>query len=112
MVCCEESFYRAQRARARGLAVKMKVAALMTAFVAIGVGHAAPASAGCETQAFAKYCDGPIRPDGSWDRCMEAFGTVNAFGQVLIPTVSRCYPYDPASPPMTPLGQPQDHVYP
>jgi hypothetical protein len=92
--------------------MKMRVAALATALAVAGIGFAAPAYAGCETQAFAKYCDGPVRPGGTWDRCMEAFGTVNAFGQVQVPTVSRCYPIDPNAFPPTPLGQPQEHIYP
>lgn len=74
---------------------------------------AAPASAGCETQPFAQYCDGPVRPDGTWDRCQVAFGTTNAFGAVIVPSTSRCYPINPAEPwPMFPLGQPQYHIYP
>lgn len=43
---------------------------------------------------------------------MEAFGTVNGFGQVVVPPVSRCYPIDPNAFPPTPLGQPQEHIYP
>lgn len=77
-----------------------------------GIALAAPAAAGCEGQAFAQYCDGPIRPDGTWDRCMEAYGTTNAFGAVLVPNVSRCYPIDPNAFPPTPLGQPLYHIYP
>jgi hypothetical protein len=80
---------------------------------ATGVGFAAPAFAGCETQPFAQYCDGPARPDGSWDRCQATFGNVNAFGQYTVPPTSRCYPINPAEPwPMFPLGQPQYHIYP
>lgn len=73
---------------------------------------AAPAAAGCETQAFAQYCDGPIRPDGTWDRCMAAFGQGYPGHIGYVPTVSRCYPVDPANFPPIPLGQPLDHIYP
>jgi hypothetical protein len=83
-----------------------------SAIGAVGIAMAGPASAGCVGQVFAQYCDGPIKPDGTWDRCMEAYGTTNAFGATLVPTVSRCYPYDPANPPMTPLSQPGEHIYP
>jgi hypothetical protein len=92
--------------------MKIRLAAFVTALAAAGIGFAAPASAGCETQAFAQYCDGPIRPDGTWDRCMVAFGTTNAFGAVIVPSTSRCYPIDPNAFPPFPLGQPLYHVYP
>ncbi|MDQ1250381.1 MAG: hypothetical protein QG597_4760, partial [Actinomycetota bacterium] len=39
------------------------------AMLAAGVSVAAPASAGCEQRPFVGYCDGPIQPDGSWQRC-------------------------------------------
>lgn len=87
-----------------------KYAVPAVALAATGIGFAPPASAGCETQPFAQYCDGPVRPDGSWDRCVVIFGQAG-YG-TYIPSTSRCYPYDPAAPPPTPLGQPQYHVYP
>lgn len=87
----------------------MLIGATVSALAALGVGIAAPASAGCETQAFAQYCDGPIRPDGTFDRCQTAFGQTYPY----IPTTHRCYPVDPSQPwPMFPLGQPQHHIYP
>ena len=75
-------------------------------FAGLGVATAAPAAAGCETQAFAQYCDGPARPDGTWDRCQSTF-------QAGVMPTNRCYPVNPAEPwPMFPLGQPQYHIYP
>jgi hypothetical protein len=85
---------------------------LAAAPVALALLAAAPASAGCETQAFAQYCDGPVKQDGTWDRCMVAFGTVNAFGQTVVPSTSRCFPIDPNAFPTFPLGQPLSHIYP
>lgn len=88
---------------------------MVVAVVSIGAAGlvvAPSASAGCESQAFATYCDGPIKPDGTWDRCFQTNGETNVFGGVISPSVGRCYPYDPVNPPVTPLGQPQDHVYP
>ncbi|UVT31474.1 hypothetical protein SEA_SEJANUS_41 [Mycobacterium phage Sejanus] len=77
---------------------------------------AAPASAGCETQPFAQYCDGPVRPDGTWDRCFTTQPQLinGQYGQVtgLVPSVGRCYPVDPNNFPPTPIGQPQYHIYP
>lgn len=60
---------------------------------------------GCETQLFATYCDGPIRPDGSWKRCLFAKGSYN------VPPVQNCFvvPGLDQIPP-TPLGQPDHHV--
>ncbi len=46
-------------------------AAVVVALGFVGGVAAAPASAGCETNALgAQYCDGPPRPDGTWDRCV------------------------------------------
>ena len=60
---------------------------------------------GCETQVFANYCDGPIRDDGSWKRCMFAHGQGN------VPPVQNCFivPGVDQIPP-TPLGQPNHHI--
>ena len=73
-----------------------RLAALIGMLVATGIGFAAPASAGCETQPFAQYCDGPIREDGTWDRCFASApqATYGQFGQVTgtVPTTSRCTP--------------------
>jgi hypothetical protein len=81
-----------------------------------GVALAAPASAGCESQAFASYYDGPVRPDGTWDRCFQANAqaTYGQHGQVtgIVPSVGRGYPIDPNAFPPTPLGQPTYHIYP
>ncbi|ORA38134.1 CDGP domain-containing protein [Mycobacterium aquaticum] len=83
---------------------------------AAGLALAAPSSAGCETQPFAQYCDGPIRPDGTWDRCFSTQPqAINGqYGQITgwVPSVGRCYPVDPNAWPPTPLGQPQYHIYP
>lgn len=82
----------------------------------IGVGLAAPASAGCETQPFAQYCDGPLKADGTWDRCFTSApqATFGQYGQVSgwVPSTGRCYPVDPNEFPPTPIGQPQYHIYP
>ena len=89
----------------------MKWLAAMTAtgiaLTAVSLGVAPSANAGCETQAFAMYCDTAPRPDGTWDRCQTTFGSY------LVPPTYRCYPVDPSQPwPMFPLGQPQYHIYP
>ncbi|WP_100458921.1 CDGP domain-containing protein [Mycobacteroides abscessus] len=82
----------------------------------IGIGFAPSASAGCETQPFAQYCDGPIKADGTWDRCFTSApqATFGQYGQVSgwVPSTGRCYPVDPNDFPPTPLGQPQYHIYP
>jgi hypothetical protein len=95
---------------------RLLASGLFLGFVVAGAAFAAPAAAGCETGPFAQYCDGPIRPDGTWDRCFSTTpqATYGQYGQVsgIVPSVGRCYPYDPTNPPMTPLGQPNYHVYP
>ena len=42
--------------------MKVKLAVLVAAMAGTGIGFAAPAYAGCETQPFARYCDGPGSP--------------------------------------------------
>ncbi|TXI62204.1 CDGP domain-containing protein [Mycolicibacterium mageritense] len=98
----------------RGFTAAAAVAVIAPACLAVG--FAAPANAGCETQPFAQYCDGPIREDGTWDRCFSTQPqAINGqYGQVTgwVPSVGRCYPVDPNAFPPTPIGQPQYHIYP
>ena len=96
--------------------MKLRIVILVSAIAGAGIGLAAPASAGCETQPFAQYCDGPIRPDGTWDRCFQAaqqpvFGQYGQMTGYTAP-VGRCYPVDPNAFPQFPLGQPLYHIYP
>lgn len=79
-----------------------------------GLIAAAPASAGCETNVLgALYCDSPIRPDGTWDRCYTVAPTTNVLGGVIAPGAQKCYPVNPADGwPVVPMGQPQHHIYP
>jgi hypothetical protein len=44
------------------------------------------------------WCDGPIRPDGTWAGCFAVEAT------------QRCFMYNPANPPGLPLGQPNHHI--
>lgn len=88
---------------------------LATAAVAAGSIVLAPtASAGCETNLLgALYCDGPIRADGTWDRCYTVAPTTNVFGGVITPGAQKCYPVDPNVPwPVVPIGQPHYRIYP
>lgn len=71
--------------------------------------------AGCETQIFANYCDGPIREDGSWRRCLFAHGSFtggyDGMPGSYIPPVQNCFivPNENEIPPL-PLGQPGHHI--
>lgn len=71
--------------------------------------------AGCETQVFANYCDGPIREDGSWKRCLFAHGSYTGGFDgnpgSYIPPVQNCFPVPNENeiPPL-PLGQPSHHI--
>ncbi|WP_458861090.1 CDGP domain-containing protein [Mycobacteroides abscessus] len=99
---------------------RRKRATAITAAVAIpasvAMAFATPVSAGCEAGPFAQYCDGPVKADGTWDRCFtsapQSFS--GQYGQVagFIPSTGRCYPVDPNAFPPTPIGQPQYHIYP
>lgn len=91
----------------------MTWAAVVVGAAAVGLPLAPSASAvpgdpmaGCETQGFANYCDGPIRPDGSWKRCMFAHSQYG--GGVYTPPVQNCFVVpgaDQIAP--TPIGQPE-----
>lgn len=92
-------------------------AVLVAALSMIGLVVAAPAQAGCDYQVFAQYCDGPLRADGTFERCQTTYGgpMYGQYGQVsgVVPGTYRCYPINPAEPwPMFPLGQPQRHLWP
>jgi hypothetical protein len=87
----------------------------MTAVVALPVlptANAVPGDpmAGCETQVFASYCDGPIREDGSWKRCLLASSQYTPAGG-YIPPVQNCFIVPAIDQiPMLPLGQPSHHI--
>lgn len=85
--------------------------------LALGLMTAAPAAAvpgdpmpGCETQVFATYCDGPIREDGSWKRCLFV-PAQPTYGGGFAPPVQNCFivPGVDQIPPL-PLGQPPHHI--
>lgn len=88
------------------------------ALTGFAVAAAAPASAGCDYQLFAQYCDGPIQPDGTFERCQTTyaqsmFGGPQGGFNGFVPGTYRCYPINPAEPwPALPLGQPQYHLWP
>jgi hypothetical protein len=91
-------------------------ALVSAALTATGITVAAPAAAGCEQQAIALYCDGPVQADGTWDRCVAfTLDTVfGKFGQVTgneTPT-NGCYNVDPNAYSQYPLGQPRYRIYP
>ena len=88
------------------------IASPAMAFLAVSTANAVPGDpmAGCETQVFANYCDGPIREDGSWKRCMFAHSQYTSSGG-YIPPVQNCFVVPAADqiPPL-PLGQPSHHI--
>lgn len=98
------------------------VTALITgSAIGWGIGKAAadpigPINSDCETGFMGTmWCDGPIKPDGTWTRCFTTAvqwtapgGSYPGFGYV--PQVQRCFPYNPVSPPGLPLGQPAGRI--
>ena len=66
-----------------GLAVALMVGGLIT--------WAPPASAGCLYGGpVISKCDGPVQPDGTWQRCVAVFNYVpNGFSSHLVP-VKQC----------------------
>lgn len=62
----------------------------------------------------ALYCDGPVKPDSSWDRCVDvaaqfidgsAYGGIDSFTSPS----HTCWLYSPADPGFH-LGQPTGHI--
>lgn len=92
---------------------QMVGAAMVLSAAAAGVPDASAVPgdpmAGCETQVFANYCDGPIREEGSWKRCLFAHGSYG--GGSYIPPVQNCFivANENEIPPL-PLGQPSHHI--
>ena len=58
-------------------------------------------SPGCEGQVFAKYCDGRIRPDGTFKRCTTTCSPFTYVCQII----DNNAPFPPI-----PLGQPDHHI--
>lgn len=89
------------------------------ALPALGLSTAPPASAGCMVNMLgAQYCDAPIQPDGTWQRCWSTgqqvypvYGGSPGFG--VVPAMGNCYQVDPKVPwPVVPIGQPQYRIEP
>ncbi|WP_420872389.1 CDGP domain-containing protein [Mycobacterium shigaense] len=57
------------------------------------------------------YCDKPIGPDGTWERCHQGPSYPVYGGPGVVETRTpppECYPIDPTQ--ATPLGQPPNHI--
>jgi hypothetical protein len=102
--------------------VKRLIAAELAAGTLIGgtIAAAAPAAnaypgdpmPGCVTQFGSVLCDGPIRPDGTFQRCWSNPGsyTPGRYGGYIPPMVN-CQIVDTNQPwPMIPFGAPQHHI--
>jgi hypothetical protein len=78
--------------------------------VTAGIVSAAPANAGCENHVQYQYCDLPIQPDGTFDRCLIVFG--NGVGGVngARDGRMRCHRIDPSQ--FYPWGEPRYHIDP
>jgi hypothetical protein len=83
------------------------------AALTIGIGSAPTASAGCQPTPIPgeSYCDKPVGPTGTRERCYQRpsyplFGPRGVIGEATPPP--ECYPVDPAQP--APLGQPPNHI--
>jgi hypothetical protein len=81
----------------------------------LGVGLAAQANAwptppppGCEQRFMVAYCDGPIQPDGSWQRCFENQPVWSSAGQTWLGGVTNCYQVGPGPDPLA--WAPQYHI--
>lgn len=96
----------------------MKLTAILagSAIAAAGLAAAPPAAAepgdpaaGCEMQLFVKYCDGPLREDGSWQRCITTYPTNGSVRGAIVRPTHVCREISLPVPP-TPAGQPPYHI--
>ncbi|WP_139813640.1 CDGP domain-containing protein [Mycobacterium simiae] len=89
-------------------------AALLGAALTIGgLGTAPKAFAGCQPGLLPgeSYCDKPVAPDGTWERCHQGASYPVYGGKGVIEDITpppECYPVDPTQP--VPLGQPSNHI--
>lgn len=64
---------------------------------------------GCESTLFATYCDGPIRPDNTFQRCWQTIGQWTYYGG--FGGGRYCNKVDLNGPwPVIPVGAPQHHI--
>jgi len=87
------------------------VAALL---VSVGLMVSAPANAGCVYGGgYISKCDGPVQPDGSWERCVGIASVVpSGFGTHLVP-VKQCAAMGPGRPGADPaFNDPPVHLAP
>ncbi|BBZ50159.1 hypothetical protein MHEI_18760 [Mycobacterium heidelbergense] len=79
----------------------LAASAMVGGLVGVGVGLAPAASAGCQSTApFESYCDFPVQPNGSWQRCHEQPGGPISDGRVLgeAAPLEECFRVDPSLP--------------
>lgn len=64
---------------------------------------------GCESTLFATYCDGPVRPNNTFQRCWQTIGQWTYYGGFgggrYCNTVDLNGPW-----PVVPIGAPQHHI--
>ncbi|BBY78887.1 hypothetical protein H7I53_17805 [Mycolicibacterium pulveris] len=95
-----------------GVQMMRLLAVLVLAVAAVGVGTAAPAAAGCQVQPFVTWCDGPIQPDGSWQRCWQNPPSIvnnGAGGGIVINGGQQCNTVLPGQP-LDGWGQPPHYI--
>ena len=103
----------------RRTAIRAAVAAALAAAAVLvaPLAHAYPGDPmpGCITDFGSVLCDGPIRPDGTFQRCWSNPGSYfPGWGYVppsYVPPMTNCEIVDTNQPwPVIPLGAPQYHV--
>ena len=99
------------------LSRRLLTAALAALVTGGGIALAPPASAGCQPATDKDtYCDDPIQPDGTWQRCHHNSGGWRTYWgrwviSPVVPPSTRCYRVDPSQPwPALPILEPQYHV--
>jgi hypothetical protein len=80
------------------------IAGVAAALVTGGlIAAAPPASAGCQNARWsvhptAQECDGPVQPDGTWQRCVKYYTAVMIGGRPMDLPQTGCYPFGPDQP--------------
>jgi hypothetical protein len=64
------------------------------------IAAAPPASAGCQNAGWldrplAQMCDGPVQPDGTWQRCVKYYAALMIGGRPLDLPRNTCYSMGP-----------------
>jgi hypothetical protein len=89
--------------------MKHCIVGVLAAVLIVGglIAAAPPASAGCQYGGpVISKCDGPVQPDGTWQRCVVTSNLVPSGASSFLVPERRCDPVGPG----LPLADPPTHI--